>query len=133
MNMYEDKKNLLLDMIAFSTVDGHLNKKEYEFLFFIANELNIEKGGFNDLVHQELPVLSLKNESRRIQQFYRLALLMHSDAIAQGKEATAIKQIAIRMGLNPEAAKRVLKKIEKSPSTTIPTDVLLRIFKEERS
>jgi hypothetical protein len=35
---------------------------------------------------------------------------MHSDAIAQGKEATAIKQIAIRMGLNPEAAKRVLKK-----------------------
>jgi hypothetical protein len=44
-----------------------------------------------------------------IQQFYRLALLMHSDAIAQGKRGL-IKQIAIRMGLNPEAAKRVLKK-----------------------
>jgi hypothetical protein len=33
--MYEEKKNLLLEMIAFSTVDGHLHKKEYEFLFFL--------------------------------------------------------------------------------------------------
>jgi hypothetical protein len=43
--MYEEKKSLLLEMIAFSTVDGHLHKKEYEFLFLIANQLNIEKGG----------------------------------------------------------------------------------------
>lgn len=131
--MYEEKKNLLLEMIAFSTVDGHLNKKEYEFLFLIANELNIEKGGFNDLFHQELPKLPIKNELQRIQQFYRLALLMHNDAILHGNEATAIKQIAIRMGLNPESAKRVVKKIQKAPSTTIPADVLLRIFREERN
>jgi hypothetical protein len=32
--MYEEKKSLLLEMIAFSTVDGHLHKKEYEFFFF---------------------------------------------------------------------------------------------------
>lgn len=131
--MYEEKKNLLLEMIAFSTVDGHLNKKEYEFLFLIANELNIEKGGFNDLFHQELPKSPIKNELQRIQQFYRLALLMHSDAILHGNEATVIKQIAIRMGLNPESAKRVVKKIQKAPSTAIPADVLLRIFREERN
>lgn len=131
--MYEEKKRLLLEMIAFSTVDGHLHKKEYEFLFLIANDLNIEKGGFNDLFHQELPKLPIKNELQRIQQFYRLALLMHSDAILHGKEATAVKQIAIRMGLNPESAKLVVKKIEKAPNTAIPADVLLRIFREERN
>jgi hypothetical protein len=46
----------------------------------IANQLNIEKG-FNDLFHQELPKLPIKNEFQRIQQFYRLALLMHSDGM----------------------------------------------------
>jgi uncharacterized tellurite resistance protein B-like protein len=133
MNTYEEKKSLLLEMIAFSAVDGHLHKKEYEFLFLIANELNIEKGGFNDLFHQELPKLPLKTELQRILQFYRLALLMHSDGVVHLKESVAIKEIAIRMGLNPEASKRVLKKMDKSPKTTISSDVLMSIFKEERN
>lgn len=133
MNTYEEKKSLLLEMIAFSTVDGHLHKKEYEFLFLIANELNIEKGGFNDLFHQELPKLPLKTELQRIQQFYRLALLMHSDGVLHTKESVAIREISIRMGLNPEATKRVLKKMEKSPKTIISSDVLISIFKEERN
>jgi uncharacterized tellurite resistance protein B-like protein len=133
MDMYEEKKSLLLEMIAFSTVDGHLNKKEYEFLFLIANQLNIEKGGFNDLFHQELPKLPIKNEFQRIQQFYRLALLMHSDGVLHVKEAEAIKQTAMSMGLNPEATKRVLKKMEKVPNVIIPADLLLRIFREERN
>jgi hypothetical protein len=91
-------------MIAFSTVDGHLHKN---MNFFIFNCQSIEyRKGFNDLFHQELPKLPIKNEFQRIQQFYRLALLMHRDGM-HVKEAEAIKQTAIRMGLNPEATKRV--------------------------
>jgi DNA-binding MarR family transcriptional regulator len=131
--MNEEKKILLLEMIAFSTVDGHLNKKEYEFLFFIANELNVEKGGFNDLLQQELPKLPMKNETQRMQQFYRLALLLNNDGELYAKEARSIKQIAVRMGLNAEATKRVLKKMEKAPNSIIPSDVLFKIFREERN
>jgi tellurite resistance protein len=131
--MNEEKKILLLEMIAFSTVEGHLNKKEYEFLFFIANELNVEKGGFNDLLQQELPKLPMKNETQRMQQFYRLALLLNNDGELYAKEARSIKQIAVRMGLNPEATKRVLKKMEKAPNSIIPSDVLFKIFREERN
>jgi len=120
-------------MIAFSTVEGHLNKKEYEFLFLIANELNIEKGGFNDLFQQDLPKLPINNEVQRIQQFYKLALLMRSDGTIHIKESAAIKEIGVRMGLNPEAIKRILKKMEKSPKTIISADVLKKIFKEERN
>jgi uncharacterized tellurite resistance protein B-like protein len=120
-------------MIVFSTVDGHLHKREYEFLFRIANELNIEKGGFNDLIHQELPKLPMKTDFQRVQQFYRLAVLMHCDGTLHLKESATIKEIAIRMGLNPEVSKRILKKIEKSPKAIISADALMRIFKEERS
>jgi hypothetical protein len=56
-------------MIAFSTVDGHLHKK----VIFDCQSIEISKRGFNDLFHQELPKLPIKNEFQRIQQFYRLA------------------------------------------------------------
>jgi hypothetical protein len=41
--MYEEKKSLLLEMIAFQQLMVICIKKEYEFLFLIANQLNIEK------------------------------------------------------------------------------------------
>jgi tellurite resistance protein len=131
MNTYEEKRSLLLEMIAFSTVDGHLHKKEYDFLFLLANELNIEKGDFNDLFHQELPKLIIKTDFERIQQFYRLALLMHCDGILHKNEAKAIHQIAIEMGLNPTATKRILKMMYEAPNAMIDAKVLLDAFQEQ--
>ena len=133
MNIEEEKKNLLLDMIAFSTVDGELHKKEYDFLFLIANVLDIEKGGFNDLFHQEAPKNIIQSEFKRIQHFYRLALLMHCDGVLHEKEITTIYQISLSMGLNPNATKRVLQKMKKSPNTIIEPGELLQIFKEQQN
>src|SRR3970040_1333599 len=115
MDTNEEKVSLLLDMIAFSTVDGHLHKREYDFLAIVANELGFEIDVFNDLFHQELPQLPIKSEFLRIQQFYRLALLMHSDGFLHKKEAVAIQQMAINMGLSPMAMKRILKLMKEAP------------------
>jgi uncharacterized tellurite resistance protein B-like protein len=131
--MYEEKKNLLLEMIAFATVDGHLHKKEYDFLFLIANAFEIEKEGFNDLFHQEAPNQIIRSEFSRIQHFYRLALLMHSDGVLHDKEINTIHQISIAMGLNPTATKRVLEKMKITPNTTLAPEVLLQIFNEQHN
>lgn len=133
MNTYEEKRSLLLEMIAFSTVDGHLHKREYDFLYIVANELNIEKDVFKDLFHQELPKLVIKTEFQRIQQFYRLALLMHADHILHKKEETAIQQIAVDMGLNPLATKRILKLMKQAPNAIIDGEILLNVFQEQQN
>ena len=133
MNTYEEKRNLLLEMIAFSTVDGQLHKREYNFLAIVANELNFDTDVFNDLFHQELPQGVIKSEFGRIQQFYRLALLMHSDGVLHTKEDNAIQQISLNMGLNPAATKRILKMMKKNQSPIIEADVLLEIFKEQHN
>jgi len=133
MNTNEEKRSLLLEMIAFSTVDGRLHKREYEFLSIIANELNIDSGVFNDLFHQELPQVVVKSEFQRIQQFYRLALLMHCDGVLHEKEEVAIRQIAINMGLNPFATKRVLEMMKKESNPMIDAKVLLKMFKEQHN
>jgi uncharacterized tellurite resistance protein B-like protein len=133
MNTEEEKRSLLLEMIAFSTVDGQLHKRELEFLWLVAQELNIDERLFQDLFHQEDPPQIIKSEFQRIQQFYRLALIMHCDGILHEKEATAIQQIAIKMGLNPSATKRVLDLMKKAPNAMIDPKKLLKVFQEQHN
>ena len=125
------KVSLLLDMIAFAIVDGELHEREYNFLSLIAIELGIDKQEFNQLFHEENPSEVIKNEFERIQQFYRLALLMHCDGILHEREEIKIHEIGINMGLNPFAMKRVLKAMELSPTRMVSPDYLLEVFQEQ--
>ncbi len=133
MNTFEEKRSLLLEMIAFSTIDGVLHKREYEFLDIIANELGFDSVEFKDLFHQELPVIPIKSEFLCIQQFYRLALLMYCDGILHEKEMITLQQIAINMGLNPTATKRILKLMQSAPNAIIDGSVLLNVFQEQHN
>lgn len=133
MNTHQEKLSLLTEMIAFSIVDGRLHEREYQFLYLVACELKINKDEFNDLFHRELPSNIIKSEIQRIQQFYRLALLMHIDGILHEKEEVAIKQMAINMGLNPAATKRVLELIKSSPNKIIDPRSLFDAFKEQHN
>jgi uncharacterized tellurite resistance protein B-like protein len=133
MNTEAEKISLLLEMIAFSTVDGQLHKREYEFLWLVAQELNISPDVFRDLFHQESAGSVIKSEFQRIQQFYRLALIMYCDGILHEKEAKAIQQISIEMGLNPIATRRVLDLMKKAPNAIIDPKLLLKVFQEQHN
>jgi len=131
MNSYEEKLNLLAEMVSFSVIDGKLHDRELQFLALVADELQIKTDDFKQLFHQELDLTVIKSEFQRIQQFYRLALLMHCDGILHKKEKVAIKDIALHMGLNPNATNRVLKAMEVSPTGMISPDFLLKVFQEQ--
>ena len=119
MNSYEEKLSLLAEMVSFSVVDGKLHDRE----------LQLED--FKQLFHQEFYPTVIKTEFQRIQQFYRLALLMHCDGILHEREKEAIHQIGITMGLNPYAMKRVLKAMEISKTRMVSPEFLLEIFQEQ--
>lgn len=131
MENYEEKIALLSEMIAFSVVDGKLHAREYLFLSMIAEELQIPKIEFKSLFHQENNSVVIKSEFERVQQFYRLALLMHSDGELHIREEMKINEIGINMGLNPHAIKRVLKAMEISPTNTISPKFLIEVFQEQ--
>ena len=133
MNTFEEKRSLLLEMIAFSTVDGQLHKREYDFLAIIAQELQVKKEEFKQFFHEELPLLPIRTEFLRIQQFYRLALLMYCDGILHEKEMIRLQQIALDMGLNPTATKRVLKLMGEASNAIIDGAVLLNVFQEQHN
>ena len=131
MNIEEEKIALLSDMIAFAIVDGELHEREYLFLSIIAVELGIDKAQLNQLFHEEHRSEVIKSEFGRIQQFYRLALLMYCDGILHNKENIAIHEIGVKMGLYPHAINRVLKAMESSPTRMVPADFLLEVFHEQ--
>ncbi|MGG7036438.1 MAG: TerB family tellurite resistance protein [Flavobacterium sp.] len=131
MENYEDRLALISEMIAFSMVDGRLHEREYLFLKMIADELQIENHDFNDLFHQENNSVVIKTEFERVQQFYRLALLMHVDGVLHEREQIKIREIGINMGLNPHAVARVLKAMEDSPTRMISAEFLLEVFQEQ--
>ncbi|RZJ49258.1 MAG: excinuclease ABC subunit B, partial [Chryseobacterium sp.] len=114
-------------------IDGQLHKRELDFLWLVAQELDFDQKLFQDLFHQEDTPLIIKSEFQRIQQFYRLALIMHCDGILHAKEATAIQQIAIEMGLNPGATKRILDLMKKAPNAIIEPKLLLKVFQEQHN
>ncbi|WP_396194938.1 excinuclease ABC subunit B [Flavobacterium sp.] len=131
MNRYEEKLALLSEMISFSVVDGRLHEREYLFLTMIADELQISQDDFKGLFHQENYPTVIKSEFERIQQFYRLALLMHCDGVLHEREQIKIHEIGINMGLNPHAIKRVLKAMEVSPTKMISPEFLMEVFQEQ--
>ena len=131
MNNYEERVSLLSEMIAFSVIDGRLHEREYLFLTMIADELQIARDDFKNLFHQEEYPIVVKSEFERIQQFYRLALLMHCDGVLHEREEIKIHEIGINMGLNPHAIKRVLKAMKISATKMISPEFLIEIFQEQ--
>lgn len=131
MENYEEKIALLSEMINFSVIDGKLHDREFLFLSLIAEELQIPKVDFKSLFHQENNETVIKSVFDRIQQFYRLALLMHSDGSIHDREEIKINEIGINMGLNPHAIKRMLRAMLESPTKTLSPNFLLETFQEQ--
>ncbi len=133
MDTLQEKLSLLQEMIAFALIDGELHDREYDFLEMVAMELEIEKSVFHKLFEKRDSVSVIKDEFHRICQFYRLALLMHSDGVLHEAEQIKINEIGINMGLNPYAMKRVLNLMKNSPNRMVEGDVLLSVFTEQHN
>ena len=131
MDSYQEKINLLQEMIAFALIDGELHDREYDFLEMVAMELEIEKTVFHKLFENRGEVTVIKDEFHRICQFYRLALLMRCDEVLHERERIKINEIGINMGLDPYAMKRVLKLIEDSPDHMVDGQILIKLFSEQ--
>jgi uncharacterized tellurite resistance protein B-like protein len=133
MEDYQEKISLLQEMISFALIDGELHDREYDFIEMVAMELEVDKSTLHKLFDKKSELKVIKDEFHRICQFYRLALLMHSDGVLHEAEMIKINEIGINMGLNPYAMKRVLHLMKQSPNGMVDGDVLLSVFSEQHN
>ena len=131
MLTYKEKLSILDEMIALSQIDGKVHEREYQFIQMIAEEFQVCEEDFKELFHVEAPKVVLKNEFQRIEQFYRLALLMHSDHHKLEEEVSFLKNVSINLGLNPMAVKKVLLAMDESPTKMLDPKHLLELFRDQ--
>jgi len=131
MDSYQEKLNILSEMIAFARVDESLKESEYQFLIKVAFNLGIDKKTFDTLLDQKTVKPVLKSQSERIVQFHRLLLLMNIDDEQHEKEISLLHTIGLKMGLPPTGITQVLKVMHKFPNKIVPPKVLIDIFKAQ--
>ncbi len=133
MATLEEKIGLLSEMISFSVIDGKLHNREYQFILLVACELRLEKALVDRLFQEEHKPVPIKLEIDRIQQFYRLALLMHIDGVLHEKENNSLHEIGIKMGLNPQAMDKILKLMKSKKQCLISPNELFLAFEAQHN
>jgi len=125
----KEKLSILSEMISFAKVNNEIKETEYDFLFSVAQQLEVPKSTFDNLFHHDVEHVIPKSQSERIVQFHRLILLMNVDNQQEMIEIKRIHDIGLRMGLPQGAIQQVLSIMYKYPNKIVPPEVLISIFK----
>ncbi len=125
----KEKLSLLRELIKLARCDHKVREQEYEFLLTIAQSINVSKEDFDSLFEKHIEFMPPESEFDRILQFHRLVLLMNVDQETSDLEIKFIKDIGIRLGLNPFATNQVLAEMNLYPEKVIPPEKLIEIFK----
>lgn len=126
----KEKLSLLTELIKLAQCDHKVREQEYRFLLTIANSLQVSREDFDALFEEHIEFTPPESEFERILQFHRLVLLMNVDEESSDSELEFLRDIGIRLGLNPNATNRVLATMNDYPNKVIPPDKLIEIFKE---
>ncbi len=124
-----EKLSLLTELIKLAKVDQNLRDSEYEFLAAIANQIGVSKEDFESLFEKYIEFQPPLFEFDRIVQLQRLVLLMNVDRTVDSKQLNLIKDLGIRMGLNPSAVAEVLRIMTNYTNSMLPPEKLISIFK----
>ena len=127
----KEKLSLLTELIKLARCDHKVREQEHRFLLTIAQSLDVSKEDFDSLFEKYIEFTPPESEFERILQFHRLVLLMNVDKETSDLEVEFLKDIGIRIGLNPMATNRVLSEMNKYPDKIIPPDKMIEIFKEQ--
>lgn len=126
-----EKLSLLSEMIDFAIVDGFLHDNEIDFLQLVASELGVEKDIFQNLFENRSKTIVIKAEFQRILHFYRLALLMYCDGKLHQHETISIREMGIKMGLNPTGIENVLKLMQLNQSPVLEPNLVISAFQNQ--
>lgn len=128
----QEKLSHINDLIKLSQVDGEESHMELNFINSVAARLGIEKNDVERIKSGELKItLSTPNkESKVIEQFHRLILLIGIDKLIYKEEVSFCVELGVRMGLNYNAITEVLRKTLRNPAYIMHLDEMEEIFKK---
>lgn len=129
---FHEKLSHINDLIKLSQVDGEESHMELNFINSVAARLGIEKSDVGRIKNGDIEItFSTPNkESKVIEQFHRLIILIGIDKLIYKEEVSFCVELGVRMGLNYNAITEVLRKTLRNPAYIMPLDEIEQIFKK---
>ncbi|MBN1596751.1 MAG: hypothetical protein JW894_00510 [Bacteroidales bacterium] len=125
-----EKLSLITELIKLAKSDKNLRDEEFSFIMTIAGRLGLSNSEVESIFSKYIDFIPPKLETDRIIQFYRLVLLMNIDQETNESEEEFVRNLGIKMGLNPVATETVLKEMKLHRDKGIPSERLVQIFTE---
>lgn len=128
----QEKLSHINDLIKLSQVDGKESHMELNFINSVAARLGIEKKDVQRIKNGEIEITPSTpgRESKVIEQFHRLILLIGIDKLIYKEEVSFCVELGVRMGLNYNAISEVLRKTLRNPAYIMHLDEMEKIFKK---
>lgn len=129
---YHEKLSHINDLIKLSKVDGEESHMELNFINSVAARLGIEKNEVEKIKDGKINIMFSppKRESKIIEQFHRLIILIGIDKLIYKEEVSFCVELGVRMGLNYNAITEVLRKTLRNPAYIMHLDEMEKIFKK---
>jgi len=124
-----EKLSLLADLVKLAKTDKNYREEERQFINAISIQMGVSPKDFTKIFNENIEFTPPKLEIDRILQFQRLILVMSVDGSADEKEQKLIKELSVKMGLNPLAVQTVLSEMHNYPNNMLPPNRLIEIFK----
>lgn len=124
----QEKLSALSQLIELAKIDGEIERNEVGFIKQIGNLMGISDEEITNLFHQPVKYDPPTSAGERILQFQRMVLLMNVDGDVNPAENEHLLHTGVLLGLNPNAVREVLQKINDYPDSMIPPDDLIRIY-----
>jgi uncharacterized tellurite resistance protein B-like protein len=125
----KEKLSLMADLVKLAKCDGEYREDEQNFLFAIAQQIGITPDDYTKIFKENIEFTPPKLELDRIVQLQRLILVMSVDGETSDSELKMVRELGLKMGLNPVATNLVLSEIKNHPNNLLPPDRLIEIFK----
>lgn len=124
----QKNKALLSDLIVIAKADDKITEPEYDFLFRLAERMQLTREDVIILIESPIPSQPLFSEIERITHFHRLVLMMNVDMEAHEKEVATLRNFGLKMGIRPGAIDQILHKMNQYDDKVIPPKDLIDIF-----
>lgn len=129
---YQEKLSHINDLIQLSQIDGEESHMELNFINSVAARLGIEKDEVRKIKDGKTDITFSppKTESKVIEQFHRLIILIGIDKLIYKEEVSFCVELGVKMGLNYNAIAEVLRKTLRNPAYIMHLDEMEKIFKK---
>jgi uncharacterized tellurite resistance protein B-like protein len=128
-SIYQKKLSHLSLLFQVIRSDNEIADMELKYLLRIAHRLGLSGKDVEYVTKEKVPFLPPITEGQRLVLFHQILILIYIDGKIDPKELDFIKELGLKLGLNPYAVRDILVRLRNNPEEGIDPKKITDIFR----